>query len=119
MRAECGKRSAGRDQRVTDLDGGLPGLRRIAVVERPAVATSDDTGAMQRDRVRRQIGAACDAARDEVQVDAEERRVVVIHFAAGLRRIARVGELPDTVNLDGIELTGRIPDQSADIADRG
>ncbi|AYQ41864.1 hypothetical protein CVS37_28635 [Burkholderia lata] len=81
------------------------------------MTTADDVSAMQRNRMRGQIGAAHDTAVDAMQVDAEERWVVVIHLAAGLRRITGLGELPDTVNLEGIELTRCIPDQSVDGAD--
>lgn len=54
-----------------------------------------------------------------MQVDAEEFRIVVIHFAAGSRRIVGVVELPDTVNFDSIELTRDIADQSGGVADCG
>ncbi|WP_216089432.1 hypothetical protein [Burkholderia sola] len=74
---------------------------------------------MQRNDMRRQIGAARDAAGDEMQVDAEERRMVVNYLAVASRRIAGVGELPDAVNLDGIELIRGVPDQPIDVADCG
>ncbi|WP_175947823.1 hypothetical protein [Burkholderia pyrrocinia] len=74
---------------------------------------------MQRNTMCWQIGAARDAAGNAMQVDAEERRVVVIHLAAGLRRIVGVAEMPDAVNLDGIEPVRGIPDEPVDVANRG
>ncbi|MDN7526337.1 hypothetical protein QZM70_25690 [Burkholderia orbicola] len=97
----------------------LPGWRWTAVVDRPAVAARDGARTMQRNGMRRQIGAARDAAGDEMQVDAEERRMAVIHLAVASCRIAGVGELPDAVNLDGIELNRGLPNQPIDVADCG
>lgn len=54
-----------------------------------------------------------------MQVDAEERRIVVIDLTASLWRIAWVRELPDTVNFDSIKLTKGIADQSGGVADCG
>ncbi|WP_152900944.1 hypothetical protein [Burkholderia cenocepacia] len=74
---------------------------------------------MQRNKMRWQIGAARDPAGNEMQVDAEERRMVVVHLAVASCRIAGVGELADAVNLDGVELTWGVPDQPIDVADYG
>ncbi|KIP16209.1 hypothetical protein KY49_4585 [Burkholderia sp. MSHR3999] len=90
---------------------------RAAVIDRPAVAAGDGTRIAQRAPMRWQIGAADDATGDEMQVDAEERRIVVLHFAARPCRIGGVGKLPDAVNLDGIEPTRCVPDQSVGVAD--
>ncbi|UEP28006.1 hypothetical protein [Burkholderia sp. B21-007] len=121
----------GKDQRNADGGNGmpgrviarcsllLPGPRRTAVVDRPAVAARNDARTMQRNEMRRKIGAAHDAARDEVQVHAEERRMVVIHLAAAPCWIGWVGEIPDAVNLDGVELTWSVPDQPIDVVDCG
>ncbi|ARK40487.1 hypothetical protein BOC60_09785 [Burkholderia pseudomallei] len=92
---------------------------RAEVIDRPAVAARNDMRITQRVWMCGQIGAAHDATGGEMQVDAEERRIVVIHLAAASCRIAGVGELPDTVNLDGVEPTGGVADESADVADRG
>ncbi|WP_310642601.1 hypothetical protein [Burkholderia cenocepacia] len=93
--------------------------RRTAVVDRPAVAARDSARAMQRNNMRWQVGAARDAAGDEMQVDAEERRTVVIHLAAAPCWIGWVGESPDAVNLDGVELTWGVSDQPINVADCG
>ncbi len=83
------------------------------------MAARNDVRTMQCVRMRRQIGAAHDAAGDEMQVDAEERRIFVVHLTAGSCWVAGVGKLSDSVNLDDIESTRGVPHQAVGVADRG
>ncbi|WGS43436.1 hypothetical protein LFL97_07895 [Burkholderia sp. JSH-S8] len=92
---------------------------RTAVIDRLAITTGESFRVTQRAPMRGQIATARNAAVDAMQVDAEERRIVVIDLTAGSCWIACVRELPDTVNFDGIELTRGIADQSGGVADGG
>lgn len=90
---------------------------RPVVIHRPAIAAGYRTRITQCAPMRRQISAARHTTFGAMQVDTEEFRIFAVDLAVERCWIGGTGKLPDAVNLDGIEPTRGIPDQSVGVAD--